>query len=585
MKQQSKKVVFFFLVFLFFLVLFSRSDFIGPDEPIYYAYTESIVEDFDLNVVNNIARPQGYFFPNNEMWLSKTFNLPDFHNHGSVILWGPAYLYGKTVYAFLKKNGFIDSAVTSKEFLNCALSMVTVLVTFLTLFFSYVLGRLFFQDNTVFVAILTIFFGTPVFFFSLFHVGNANSVAMLFSAIFIFCSIIIVKTKNRMKFFLLGVLFSICVFIKVDLWFQIFFIVFLYTIYLFKKETNIKCGFCFILGFVPGFLMKFVNDAIKYGGGYMGEFSLLNYRDCYFFEQLFSSYRGFFYTSPIFYICIFSGFALLWRLIKKQKKENYFDLNSQLNDKNIVFLGLFLLVIIKIIFLGQRFAWGGGTCGARPLVSEFPIFVLFYADLFTRLKRKPFNILFMVLSGLFVFWNLLVVAEFISQVSMAYMIAPPRLDERLVHFNSYKHLLLPGDFSVRFFCYFFPVSLLVVSLRGLNGKYNIIGISSTSFKKKKFDKYYLFFVFFVVYCLLAYFLVTTINLRNNQRNVERMKQNDFFKNVKIISKKDCAKNENILSLKEMIRFFSLKKDFKRVENIKNNMEKILTETEVRNNHL
>jgi len=58
----------YFFIILFFLYLFFVYDtgFHGPDEPIYLAYTASIVEDGDLNAINNFYR-DGKF-------VSKTYN-------------------------------------------------------------------------------------------------------------------------------------------------------------------------------------------------------------------------------------------------------------------------------------------------------------------------------------------------------------------------------------------------------------------------------------------------------------------------------------------------------------------------------
>ena len=66
-----------FLLFLTFLSLFLVFDtkFHGPDQPIYYAYTASLVEDGDLNVVNQLNPKQDkYYFPFGRLGVSKTYN-------------------------------------------------------------------------------------------------------------------------------------------------------------------------------------------------------------------------------------------------------------------------------------------------------------------------------------------------------------------------------------------------------------------------------------------------------------------------------------------------------------------------------
>jgi len=90
---------------LFFLYLFLsfNTNFYGPDMPIYYAYTHSIVEDGDLNLADfkisglNIPRFRDEPYCYRTKGVSKTYNFPGFHSHGGIIMWVPFYLYGKVV--------------------------------------------------------------------------------------------------------------------------------------------------------------------------------------------------------------------------------------------------------------------------------------------------------------------------------------------------------------------------------------------------------------------------------------------------------------------------------------------------------
>ena len=93
----NRKLI-FIVTFLSFLVFFSiyNVKFVGPDHPIYLAYTASIVEDGDLNAVNHLNEYYPYYLPGGKIGVSNTYNLPDQHNHGGVILWLPFYLYAKS---------------------------------------------------------------------------------------------------------------------------------------------------------------------------------------------------------------------------------------------------------------------------------------------------------------------------------------------------------------------------------------------------------------------------------------------------------------------------------------------------------
>ena len=45
------------LLFFIYLFLVYNISFSGPDKPIYFAYTASIVDDGDLNAVNHLSPP------------------------------------------------------------------------------------------------------------------------------------------------------------------------------------------------------------------------------------------------------------------------------------------------------------------------------------------------------------------------------------------------------------------------------------------------------------------------------------------------------------------------------------------------
>ncbi|MDD4895049.1 MAG: hypothetical protein PHW54_07050, partial [Candidatus Omnitrophica bacterium] len=96
--MKAKKTVFFVIAFIFLYLFFVYDiNFHGPDEPIYYAYTASIVDDGDFNIINQINLNQS------NSYISKTNNLPDFHSYGAVVLWAPFYAYAKFAYFLADK--------------------------------------------------------------------------------------------------------------------------------------------------------------------------------------------------------------------------------------------------------------------------------------------------------------------------------------------------------------------------------------------------------------------------------------------------------------------------------------------------
>ena len=59
--MKTKYFIVISIVFFVYLLVISNIDFNGPDEPIYFAYVASIVEDNDLNAVNHLNENYPYY--------------------------------------------------------------------------------------------------------------------------------------------------------------------------------------------------------------------------------------------------------------------------------------------------------------------------------------------------------------------------------------------------------------------------------------------------------------------------------------------------------------------------------------------
>jgi hypothetical protein len=76
-----------------------------------------------------------------------------------------------------------------------------------------------------------------------------------------------------------------------------------------------------------------------------------------------------------------------------------------------------LYVLIKILLLSFRYAWGGGSAGGRILLIEFPIFVMLFAYFFQSQKRYTRYFL-IVFSAIFILWNFIVISEYMTGVDL-----------------------------------------------------------------------------------------------------------------------------------------------------------------------
>ncbi|MDP2927996.1 MAG: glycosyltransferase family 39 protein [Candidatus Omnitrophota bacterium] len=571
----KRKYIAYFIFVTFFLYLFVVYDvnFHGPDEPIYFAYTASVVEDSDLNVANQIdLKHYPHYLTSGKFGVSKTYNLADFHNHAGVILWAPFYVYAKSIYYIAAKLNLKGLSFNGLDKVTkCAMSFSTIVFGFLALILTYKLCRVFFSNKTAIWSTLAIFLGTPFFYFILYEVGNSNMVGCLFSILSIwFCSYAI--AMKRSHWFLYGLFFSICVMIKSELCFQIFFILFIFITFAILKQTRWRNGVYFFVGITLGFIPRIINDYLKYGTLHVGELNLFNFRNSYFLEQLFSSYHGFFYTSPIFYICLL-GFILLVANLSKNVK----NINEK-KIQEIFLLALTSYLFIKIFILSFRCVWGGGTPGARILLTEFPVFVLLFAHVFQG-QRKYIKYFLGIASILFILWNWLIISEYMMGVDLKYITGAPKLGARIA---TIKNILPPLfyikdiDIKLKSCLPLLPIVFgmtFYITERFRETNFPVLGYVRSQDRHRSFNT----FVLITIYLYTAYTVITVLNIYNNKRNVEKLKADGFFENAKIIGPNEFEKEEVVGSLNEMIDYFESRGDTDRVNKIKSYKKEIYGE--------
>ncbi|MDD5130451.1 MAG: hypothetical protein PHS66_05325 [Candidatus Omnitrophica bacterium] len=557
------------LVFFIYLFVVYDANFPGPDEPIYLSYTASMVEDGDFNVVNHADYRYPFNLASGKLGVSKTYNLPDFHAHGGVVLWAPFYAYAKIIYYLADKFGLTGLTVyTADRLARCAMSFSTILFGFLTLLFTYKLSRIFFSRYISIFSVLAVFFGTPFFYFTIQETGNANVIASLFSVISIWMCVYVINKKSP-YWFLYGLFFSVCLVVKVDIWFQLFFLLMFFASLVVLKKARWLNGVSFLLGLLPVAALKIINDYIKYGTFHIGELGSLNFHDNYLIELLFSSYRGFFYTSPIFYFCL-SGFVLagvnICKGLRSAKNKNVIN-TLRMNDLFLVILTSYLF--IKVFVFSYNYAWGGGTCGARILLSEFPLFVLLFARVLEGQKRYVLYILGAV-SVLFILWNLLVVSEFITRLDFSYIRQTPGLISRI---KAVSGIAASVFFQIRGLDIKLKIALPLLIFFSIAVNWAMkkckTPVSPSFWHVKGADCGHLnkVFILFTAYLCFTYLFFTIANVCNNRKKVERLKAQGFFSNAEILSPDEFEKKENTGSMNEMIEYYTLKGDADRVARI------------------
>ena len=581
--RKSGNIIFisFIFFFLYFFVVYDV-DFHGPDEPSYFAYPSSVIEDGDLNVVNQSYKSRQFA-------VSKTYNLPMSLNHGGVVLWAPFYAYAKFAHFIASKFNMMDLAIYGIEGLaKCALSFSTVVFGLIAMLLTYFLCRFFCSNRISLWSTAAIFFGTPFFYYTLLEGGNANIIACLFSILSIwFCSHW--AKMRRSQLFLYGAFFSVCVAVKSELWIQAFFIIAFFIALLLSKKTDWKGMIYFLMGFIPILILRAINAYLTYGTPHMEEviyiIAALRCRLSYNFNGLFSSFRGLLYTSPIFYICLL-GFVL----VSAKALRNIKAMIRSKSTQDIFFFILTSYAVIKLLFVGRMFSPGGDTLSARALVAEFPVFVLLYGYAL-QMQKKSLRVFLGVASLLFIFWNLLIVSEYMAGLDWLYITGAPGIMTRA---QSFRHIL-----NSLFYANNWGMKIMLCLPLVLIISWLVFYIVQRSRALDNFwfwhregqdkSKMPVFYFYFAIYTCLAYTVITSLNMINNKKNAKELRAKGFFEDARIIDVSpikmtEFEEDEHLRFFFDLKRYYVLKNDIRMLNYIRKFKEEIYGEREALHDH-
>lgn len=570
-----------FALLLFIMSLLFQVTFRGPDYPIYPAYLDSIVVDGDMNLIDNVTtidptQPCSEVFRGQQV--TKTYNFADFHNNGSMILWMPSYIYGQGL--AILNNLMLSGCQTSdqaNQILLCSLSYCNMAMGFLACLMIFIITSGFFPPNSAFWSTILIFWGTPAFFYSLVENGNANIPAMFMSVILLLATPTGLTRKDWRPAFLLGLLFAVCVAVKIDLWFQIFMIFATAVLFWFNGNLRPLNVVYIVFGYLLGGIPRIINDYVKFGDFHSGEVGIINLRNSYHLQQLISPYRGFLTSSPILFICLAGLLILIWTVIKKP------DLRNLIHNPSLAAQRIILVMSIwlggKLFIIGFRFAWGGGTFGARQLLTELPYFVLLLNFLIYQnqsLKNRWLRLALPAVLAITVLLNFIAASEYLVNEPMSYFLRPRLLMERFDHLHFLGILLMQGLSQVPLKLTILPPFIFTLWLTKIilsrSKEINIIfapwkGRIKEFTTEARTNSYLNWIRRLLIYMLLTWFTISIINLINNQNNVEIMYENGCFDFVTIVPPNWFELDENVTSMKEMVDYYRLKGDLKEVEHI------------------
>jgi hypothetical protein len=530
-------------------VVFSmlRPTFTGPDGGWYTAYTESLLDWGDLNLVRQAFR----FYANDELLVSRTYNLPDFHNHGGVIVWGPAVLYARAIGSAWGRLFAVPGAWI---WFHAGQSLVTFLASALTAVLSFALcRRVFGGEGRSVAAVLLVFFGTPCFYYATLAPGNANLLASSFAALF-WVFVWRCREFGIRHWLALGAFVGVCMAVKVDLWFLGVPLALILARLWARGEARAVHLATFLGGMIPALALKLVNDYLRDGTLASGELSIINLGGGLLSEALFSSYRGYFFVSPIYYVAAMGLLAFIPSVAGPvpDPTRGGSDGAARQWDRYLLACGAAGL-IVKILAISLRYNWHGGTVGARILITEFPIVCLLVRQAMELVRGRTRVALMAACVG-FMVWNWAAVGQFVTGDDLRFAVSPPGLGKRLEPISGLLEEwrlkgLGGGALEIKLLL---AVPLLAAGWAAALGTRDrvpgrlgarpvLLAVSG--------------------YGVAAYGLVTALNLANNQTNVERLRANGFLDRARVVEASYFVdRMENLPSAEEARQYYEAIRD-------------------------
>ncbi len=385
-------------------------DFPGPESGEYAGYAVSVLEDGDLNIANQ--------YPGEgTMLVSSTYNKPDFHAHGGVVVWVPALILQRAVQFLTGLPGPLSPAMLGKHFY---LALTTLACAMIILLLTFQLAVRLSSRRDALVATALVALGSPFAYYTLLEPGQNNSVATLFATLLIYY-LWTADPRRLVTWIVTGLFAGMCVIVKVDLWFLLLFAAGVSAVSFVTHRPPPERVLLGILGFALMIGAKIANDVLRLGVFRVIEIGVLNVRGFFLIDELFSPFRGYFYYSPVLLIALVMG---AWGLIARLRSEDHHGpvaepglvTNFAIGTRAlpIALLGLLGVVVLKILVISFRYNWHGGTFGGRLLLTETTPIILLFAYGLHRApgKTRQRIIALAVIAGL---WNWVKVIDFMRR--------------------------------------------------------------------------------------------------------------------------------------------------------------------------
>lgn len=517
------------------LFIFLRSDpfKVSVEKNIYDYYSESIVKDHDLNVINQV--------PDKERWqITQSGNYPDVHSNGIISFWSPFFIY---------KN-IVASAVplTNSEAIFLTRTMATnfYAIVSLVLLFFWIKKDLGLSPKPL---VLTAFFlGVSFFWYAVFQPGNADVTSLFVAILELILFREIVKENKPVQYFFMGLLLGIGIALKIDHFFYLILPLYLFWNQ-FKQRRNLKNVFNSILLFGFGYLLNviplIVNDRIKFGYWEYGYRAVVSSDFYLLWENLFYP-SGFLTNNPIF---VFSFVGLLFLVFEKKK------------DYELITIGLIPVVSIVVESFARIHQ---ESYGGRHWIAYLPSLLFLYLYFFKKIETFNLKKSYRIFISLLLFLTILQNANKLFRYIINYdkfFLGADQLQDMVDFFNQRSlGVLIDAIFtmpqaSIKL-AYFSPIIWAGIGSAIWCYWYFIL----------RSNKLTRFIYVVTIFVTSSYFIMTLLNVENNNKNFHTFRETGALKKA-IVGNGPHIHSlfENLGTTEKALTFYRENKKFEKVK--------------------
>ncbi|MBT4277753.1 hypothetical protein HOD96_03365 [Candidatus Falkowbacteria bacterium] len=385
-------VVFNFFILMSLITLLNPSWIIAGDGYGYYIYLRSLIFDHDLNFQNEYSQFDAIYGAHMSTNITPLGKVGNMFSVGPSILWAPFVFIAFLIDLFFNfsQNYFLPGFNYPFEI---AIAIAAFFYFFIGLVFLYLGLKKLFAEKISFWSTTIIWLTSPLVYYLVYEPSMSHALSFFSVSGFLYFFIKYKNSFDRNNFLIIGFWLGLAMLVR---WQNLLFAALPVVWILWQQKIVIKNRLRLLFYFFTSAFVVFSPQLLmwKYlygsflvapqGGKF---FDLFN---PHFVKFLFSGYHGFFVWHPFL---LFSVLGLFF-YIKKNKK----------------LAVLFLLTLFLQIYMNSALSdwFGGGSFGARRMISSIFILAIGLTFIMSQLNRKRIALIFFsLIIFLAISWNIL----------------------------------------------------------------------------------------------------------------------------------------------------------------------------------